>query len=227
MQYLRLLVVALAAGFLAAAPARGADQTTPLSSFETDQDENIAFAGGTIVEEHATDGKKALKLVSDKEKYAKIEVPSARMAEKFAAHDKLLVDVFNPQDKDVEFDVKILDSKGEAGKNKTWFMSTVSAKPGQSTVAIDLTSLVREGSRKSDTPEKLNVADVKRFVLSIAPRPDQVTVFMDNVRLSKPAGQAPATGPASAPGAVPAKADRSAPPVSPAVNLDPNALRGG
>ena len=82
-----------------------AEGETPLCSFEPGQDMLVATSGGEVVQEHATDGRHALRLTSKEKDYATISLEDGRSLRLVHENTRFLVDVFNPQAKDVALGV--------------------------------------------------------------------------------------------------------------------------
>ncbi|GEM_PF-584192 len=171
------------------APALAAGETF-ITSFETQPDSLVSNNGGTVVQEHATHGKNALCLTSNAQDYIGISMQDGSTLNEIRQNSRLLVDVFNPQDKDVAIEVNIKDAKST--DYDTRYNGTLSVKPGQSTLDLDYTKLLRSGSHDPDKPDQIDPKQITLVVLFLGPRSaDQtVKVYLDNVRLAaSPAGK--------------------------------------
>ena len=165
------------------APAMAAGETS-LTSFETQQDTLVSNNGGTVVQEHATQGKNALCLTSNAQDYIGISLQDGSALTQLKENSRLLVDVFNPQDKDVAVEVNVKDARSTDYDSR--YNGTLTAKPGQNTLDLDYTKLVRSGSHDPAKPDHIDPKQITLMVLFLGPRSaDQtVKVYVDNVRLA-------------------------------------------
>ena len=90
-----------------------AEGETPLCSFEPGQEMLVANSGGEVVQEHATDGQHALRLKSKEKDTATISLEDGRSLRLVHENARFLVDVFNPQPKDVTLNVLVRDDKSK------------------------------------------------------------------------------------------------------------------
>lgn len=160
----------------AADPATQASQPAAylLSSFEPGGADFVNHAG-QVVEEHATDGKNALKLTSDKAAYKSLAIESGNPLAEFKKYRWLKADVFNPQDKAVAYTIKALDA---AGKSENARMDKEClAPPGKSQVMLDVQAMERNGSGDIDLNK------LKQISIFLSPRAEEQTLFFDNIRL--------------------------------------------
>lgn len=162
---------------------------TLLSSFEPGQASCVANAGGTVVKEHATGGTHALKLASQEKDYVSISIEDGTSLGLARQSSRILVDVFNPQAEEVNVNVMVKDPQSKDYPNR--YNGTVIVRPGQSTLDVDYTRLMRTGTAKTEKPDYIDPRQITLVVLFLDPHGTQrpVVLFVDNVRLAA----APAT----------------------------------
>ncbi|MCX7045932.1 MAG: hypothetical protein NTX50_10670 [Candidatus Sumerlaeota bacterium] len=139
-----------------------------ITSFE----EKNPFSGGVVVEEHATDGKKALRI--DK------SYVSMDGAQDWAGYDFLKADLYTASPDPISLYVEIRDT----GTRDYWTRVNYQtiAPPGQSTLIIPTRQLyVGEKSRPG---RMLDLAGVNRLVFNIGDIPS-ASLFVDNIRLER------------------------------------------
>ncbi len=162
---------------------------TPLGSFEPGQDNLVSNVGGAVVQEHASDGRHALRLQSNEKSYVSISLEDGRSLRMVRENSRFLVDVFNPQDQEVAVGVLVKDPRSQDYNSR--YNRTLSVPPGKSTIDVDYTRLARTATEQSDRPEYLDVKQITLFVLFLSPHGsvEPVTLFYDNVRLAANAKQ--------------------------------------
>ena len=160
---------------------------TPVSSFEPNQDDLVDHGAGQVVKEHASDGDHSLRLVSKEKDYPGFSLQDGRVLNLLHENSRVLVDVFNPQDKEV--DVQLLVRDPQATNYNLRYNGSVTVKPGMSTIDIDYTKLPRYATQKNDKPEYLNARQLTLFVffLDQGDSSKPLTLFFDNVRLAREA----------------------------------------
>ena len=171
--------------WMKAPPPQQVDEgQTPLGSFEPGQDNLVSNAGGKVVQEHASDGRHALRLESNEKDYVSISLEGGQSLRMVRQNSRFLVDVFNPQDQEVAVGVLVKDPRSV--DYNTRYNSTLNVPPGQSTIDVDYTRLPRTASEQGDQPEYLDVKQITLFVLFLSPHGngESVTLFYDNVRLA-------------------------------------------
>jgi hypothetical protein len=184
---------------------------TPLSSFEPGQEDLADHGAGQVVKEHASDGEYSLRLVSKAKDYPGFSLQDGRALQLLHENSRVLVDVFNPQDKDV--DVQLLVRDPQATNYNLRYNGTVTVKPGMSTIDVDYTKLPRYATQKSDKPELLNARQLTLFVffLDQGESTKPLVLFFDNVRLARQSTgrieSRPAASPASKAKPAPAKVE--------------------
>jgi glycosyl hydrolase family 123 len=137
-----------------------------LASFE---DRN-PFAGGSIVEEHATEGKKALRLDKD---YAVMDGP-----QDWTGYGFLVADLFHGAAGPLDLYVEIRDASTRDYWTRVNYQTVV--PPGESRLIIPLAQLyVGEKSRPG---RKLDLARVAKLVFGIGDAPP-APLYLDRVRL--------------------------------------------
>ncbi len=161
-----------------------AEGETPLCSFEPGQDVLVANSGGEVVQEHATDGRHALRVRSRGKETSTISLEEGRSLGLTRDNARFLVNVFNPQQKDVTLNVLIRDDKSK--DYFTRYNGSVTVKPGKNTIDLDYTRLPRTATEKSDKPDYLNPKQLTLLVLFLDAHGSgtPVTLFFDNVRLA-------------------------------------------
>jgi len=137
-----------------------------IASFEEGQS---PFSGGAIVSEHATDGKKSLKL--DKAGAA------METGQDWAGYDFLEADVYSGADAPVEFTIEVRDAETKGYWTRVNYVTV--APPGQSTIIMPTAIYVGEKSRPG---RPLDKAHVTRLVFGI-PEDSKFPIYIDNVRL--------------------------------------------
>jgi lysophospholipase L1-like esterase len=160
---------------------------TCLSSFEPNEDDLVNYGAGQVVKEHASDGAYSLRLTSKQKDYPGFSIEDGRALQLLHENSRLLVDVFNPQDKPV--DVQILVRDPQATNYNLRYNGTVTVKPGMSTIDVDYTRLPRYATQKNDKPEILNARQITLFVffLDQGESTKPLTLFFDNVRVARQA----------------------------------------
>ena len=162
---------------------RSAGGETPLSSFEPGADDLVDHGAGQVVKEHASDGEYSLRLVSKKNDYPGFAVLDGRALRLLHENSRLLVDVFNPQDKDV--DVCILVRDPQATNYNLRFNGSVTVRPGMNTIDVDYTQLPREATKKNAKPERLDPRQLTlvAFFLDQGAADKPIVVYFDNLRV--------------------------------------------
>ncbi|MGA2033546.1 MAG: GDSL-type esterase/lipase family protein [Thermoguttaceae bacterium] len=164
---------------------RSAGGETPLSSFEPGLEDLVDHGAGQVVKEHASDGDYSLRLVSKEKEYPGFSLEDGAALRLLHENSRVLVDVFNPQQKDV--DVQLLVRDPQATNYNLRYNGSVTVKPGMNTIDVDYTRLPRYATQKSDKPEYLNARQLTLFVffLDQGDSPKPLTLFFDNVRLAR------------------------------------------
>ena len=149
------------------APVAGA----PVKMIASFEDKN-PFGGGTVVEEHATDGTKALRL--DKS-YADMDG-----AQNWSGYDFLKADLYTPAKEPIQFYVEIRDSASKDYWTRVNYQTVI--PPGQSVFVLPINHLyVGEKSRPG---RALMLDTIARLVFSIGDNPHG-PLFIDNIRLER------------------------------------------
>ena len=140
----------------------------PVASLE----EKNPFDGGTIVEEHATDGKKALRI--DKS-YVCMDGP-----QDWTGYDFLKADLYTDAKDPLELYVEIRDTSTRDYWTRVNYTTVV--PPGQSTFILPVKQMyVGEKSRPG---RMLILSGVTRLVFSVGDKPP-APLFVDNIRLER------------------------------------------
>jgi hypothetical protein len=152
-----------AARALAAGPA-----IKSITSFE----DRSPFSGGTVVAQHASNGRKALRIDRS---YVSMDQP-----QNWLDFDFLKADLFSESRKPLNLDVEIRDSATRDYWTRVNYSTIV--PPGKSTLIIPVKQLyVGEKSRPG---RMLNVSAITRLVFSIGEKP-AAPLFLDNLRLER------------------------------------------
>jgi hypothetical protein len=139
----------------------------PITSFE----DGSPFDSGTVVEQHATDGKKALRINRG--------FVSMDRAQNWSGYDYLKADVYTDSDRPLELYVEVRDRQTRDYWTRVNYTTIV--PPGKSTLIIPTALYVGEKSRPG---RSLLLDGVTRLVFSIGDRP-LAPLFIDNVRLER------------------------------------------
>ena len=131
-----------------------------------------SFSGGKAVEEHATDGRKALKLES------KAAVTDAKMD--WSGYDYLKADCFTESAEPLKLYVEIRDNQTKDYWTRVNYETVV--LPGKSTLVLPVKQLYVGEKSRPGHPLILN--GVTRLVFSIGEKP-AAPLFLDNIRLER------------------------------------------
>jgi hypothetical protein len=172
-----LLACAAAAGFGVrfgdALWAQAKEEAKMLFDFENADDAaqwEAANAATSIVAEHATSGKSAMKVVLEGAEYPGIN--TAKIANDWSGYKELKFDVFADQAFNLAVRIDDENSKDYAGR---YNLDQNDLNKGANTVTITL----------GDVGDKIDLKKVKLFILfGINPAKD-TTYYLDNVRLVK------------------------------------------
>ena len=162
---------------------RTAGGETPLSSYEPGADNLVDHGAGQVVKEHASDGEYSLRLVSEKNDYPGFAVLDGRALRLLHENSRLLVDVYNPQDKDVNVCILVRDP--QATNYNLRFNGSVTVRPGMNTIDIDYTQLPREATKKNAKPERLDPRQLTlvAFFLDQGAADKPIVMYFDNLRV--------------------------------------------
>ncbi|HUW55189.1 MAG TPA: hypothetical protein VMZ92_00995 [Planctomycetota bacterium] len=153
-------------------PAFAGPAVKPITSFEDGSPFTMgdASAAGPIVEQHATEGKKALRI---ERSYASMDRP-----QNWAGYDWLKADLYTDAQDPMELIVEVRD----AGTTDYWTRVnyTTVIPPGKSTLMVPIKQLYK--GEKSRPHGPLDAAHVTRLVFGIGDKP-QAPLFIDNVRV--------------------------------------------
>jgi hypothetical protein len=138
-----------------------------ITSFE----ERNPFDGGAVVEQHATDGKKALRIDKD---FAAMDAP-----QNWAGYDYLRADVYTDAKDPLELTVEVRDLETKDYWTRVNYTTVV--PPGASTLVIPTALYVGEKSRPG---RPLMREAVTRLVFAVGEHPE-APLFIDNVRLER------------------------------------------
>lgn len=172
-----------------------AEGETMLSSFEPNQENLIDGSAGVVVKEHATQGQHALRLVSKEKDYTALSIDHGPALRLVRENSRLLVDVFNPQDRDITIGVLVRDPRSKDFVSR--YNDSLTIKPGRSTIDLDYTRLPRWASRKDAKPDLVDPRQITLMVLFLEPSGSgkPVTLFLDKVRLAAEPRKASASSP--------------------------------
>ena len=170
-----------------AAMQAAASGETLLSSFEPGQEDLMDHGAGQVVKQHASDGEHALQLVSKEKEYPGFSLQDGPPLRLVRENSRILADVFNPHDHDV--DVQLLIRDPQAKDYNARYNGSVTVKPGRSTIDVDYTRLPRHATRNNEKPDYLDARQITLIVFFL----DQpaggkpITLFFDKVRLAREA----------------------------------------
>jgi lysophospholipase L1-like esterase len=183
------LKTAMAASWMKARSARqaAASGETRLSSFEPGQEDLVDQGAGQVVKERASDGEYALRLTSKEQEYPGFSLQDGRPLGLIRENSRVLVDVFNPHDHDV--DVQLLVRDPQAKDYNSRYNGSVTVKPGRNTIDLDYTRLPRYATQKNEKPDHIDARQITLLVFFLdQPAGSQpITLFFDNVRLAREA----------------------------------------
>jgi hypothetical protein len=158
-----------------------------LSSFEPDQEDLVNHGAGQVVKEQASHGEHTLRVVSKEQEYPGFSLEDGGALRLIRENSRVLVDVFNPQDHDV--DVQLLVRDPQAKDYNSRFNGSVAVKPGRNTIDLDYTRLPRYATQKNDRPDFVDARQITLivFFLDQPAGSKPLTVFFDHVRLAREA----------------------------------------
>ena len=152
--------------------ARATAVAGPSVKLITSFEEKNPFDAGTLVEEHATDGRKALRLAKS---YASMSQP-----QDWSGYDFLKADLHTDSPDPLELYVEIRDTATQDYWTRVNYVTVV--PPGSSTLIIPVKQLyVGEKSRPG---RMLLLPSINRFVLNIGDKP-AAPLFIDHLRLER------------------------------------------
>lgn len=155
----------------AALEAGKAEVAGPPVKVITSFEDRNPFDGAAVVAEHATDGRKALRIDGG---YAAMDAP-----QDWSGYDYLKADVFTDAKDPLQLTVEIRDRESRDYWTRVNYNTVV--PPGASTLIIPTTLYVGEKSRPG---RPLMKEAVTRLVFSIGDKP-QAPLFLDNLRLER------------------------------------------
>jgi hypothetical protein len=154
-----------------------------LSDFEKDTDKSYESPPAvTIVADHAKGGTHALKVTSAKEGYSGLRFESPAVLRHFGEFPLFRVDIFNPQDNPVVFSASAGDAKS-VNYGTRYNNDGYVARPGWSTLQINLTGLTRSNSNNFSEQVSLDSKQLKFFTIFLSPAEKAQSLYFDNARL--------------------------------------------
>ncbi|MCZ7644886.1 MAG: hypothetical protein M5U26_06325 [Planctomycetota bacterium] len=173
------------AALLLAAASFAAEETKLVNDFEDDG----AFRGwdfkkksNELAEEHATHGKKSLKLAPDE--YMVYWAP-----QDWAGYDALVLDIFVDGEAPVGVTLLIADKDWDKNGKKYWDRHNggFNLKPGANTVSIPVGGLFRgeAGSRNNNLKYNIKPDEILRLDLGFKPSGAAKALYLDHFRLVK------------------------------------------
>ena len=169
----------------------GSFEVKTLFSFEGDDkgkleledypDEFKGKSAMATVEEHASAGKKALRLDS---RAPAGNVQFSGFEKDWSKYDSLCLDIFNPADKPLAVEGWIKAKKENAGWGERYNYERI-LKPGFNTVKLSV-----GGMTGPDGGKPIDTSDIVKFSVAT----DRQTVFIDNIRLVKGVEEIPVAG---------------------------------
>lgn len=152
---------------LAAKQTADAPPIKRITSFEGDN----PFSGGNVVTEHATDGKKALRI--DKG-FVAMDRPQS-----WAGYDYLKADVYTDAKRPIELYIEVRDKLTRDYWTRVNYTTVV--PPGKSTLIVPTALYVGEKARPG---RSLELGAITRLVFSIGDKAE-APLYVDNVRLER------------------------------------------
>jgi len=180
MRLTRLAVLIGAAAGLALSAEAAGPKVELLAGFEPPAGKGVAF-DGEIVKAHATEGAHALKMTNTGKGFTSIDIADKALLRKFTDYVLFKVDVYNPTDGVIRYAMRVDDAKSK-GYGSRYNDEHFVAPPGRSLLELNVTSLLRSGSKNFHARDKLDTSQLtllKVFMLPSHPG----TLYFDNVRL--------------------------------------------
>jgi hypothetical protein len=136
----------------------------------------------SLIDKHATHGKKSLKIPADEQLVWKSEVAPMD----WSGYDSIDLDVFLDGDAPVRVNILIRDKVAKSNY-WDWHNNSKWLKPGRNTLSIPVEGLFRgePGAGKSDLTTPINPKEIIWFVLSFVPQGKLDALYFDNLRLVK------------------------------------------
>jgi len=162
-----------------------ADDRFVLSDFEKDGDKAYeAPPQVTLAKEHAKSGAQALKILHTGEGYHGITFDKKDQLAKFGEFPMFKMDIFNPHDFTVVFTASAGDAKSTNYVTR-YNNDGLAAKPGWSTLQINLTGLTRSNSNNFHQKEALDAKSLTflKFFLCPNSRKEPTVLYFDDPRL--------------------------------------------
>ncbi|MBA2482024.1 MAG: hypothetical protein H0V44_15270 [Planctomycetes bacterium] len=140
--------------------------------------------GVVVVDEHAKRGKRSLRIVTDPVGYPGLTFQGGRELSRFRERPIFAMDIFNPQDHAVGFSVRADDASSKDYGSR-YNDDGYSARPGWSTVRINLTGLLCSNSRNFSEQRALDMSMLRIFMVFMGPTPDgkSTSLYFDDARL--------------------------------------------
>jgi hypothetical protein len=150
-----------------------------LLDFESDKDlDRVHWRCHTLLsvsDEHATHGKKSLKLELYPSGYPGFNPDLAK--KDWRGYSSLCLDFFNPGKEDIRITVRIDDKEGSDDYadryNRSFLM-----QPGINHLVIPLNSLITSGTNRA-----LNLRKIHRYLFFMVNPTQKVVLYVDNIRL--------------------------------------------
>ena len=166
-------------GFVSAGTALGQDELV-LGDFEGKLDARWAKNGSestvSFVAEHATRGKRALKLLV-KGKYPGIRLDRPAVAD-WSKYDKMKMDIFNPSDEVLKLHIGLRDrASGGSWHNRATLPFSV--RPGKNPFEFNVTGIKANNGRVMDRSQ------IAQMLIMLDPGKEPIEVYIDNIRLVK------------------------------------------
>jgi hypothetical protein len=149
---------------------KAATQTPPVKAITSFEGKN-PFGGGTIVNEHATDGTKALRVERG--------FVSMDGTQNWAGYDYLKADVYTDSKVPVPLDIEMRDAQTRDYWTRVNYSTVI--PPGTSTLAVPTALYVGEKSRPG---RPLQLDAVTRLVFAVGDKPP-APLYFDNIRLER------------------------------------------
>ncbi|MGD0092509.1 MAG: hypothetical protein ABSE73_21550, partial [Planctomycetota bacterium] len=170
--------------FAAGCVLHAAEGQYVLADFESDADKVYEAQAVQIVQEHAKSGTHSLKITQNTNGYPGIGFDKPQQLQKFAEYPIFKMDIFNPQDYPVTFTVTAGDNKS-VNYGTRYNDDGAVARPGWSTLQVNLTGLTRCNSNNFSQRDPLDRKQLKFFRIVLCPQEKGKTVilYFDDPRL--------------------------------------------
>jgi hypothetical protein len=159
---------------------RASDDKFLIADFERDGDKAYEKApDAIIVAEHAKSGTHSLKVTRGADGYPGIRLEKPDVLKHFTDFPIFRMEIFNPEDHTVNFTCSAGDAKSTSYGTR-YNSDGMAAKPGWSTLQVNLTGLTRSSSNNFLERDALDMSTLKFFTIFLT---HPATLYFDDVRL--------------------------------------------